>query len=115
MPVLALQLSVFFEGAEGFFGYEQGVEGFFEVQVGGGIRIGIICLGSQNHCPLVAVCGYKKLLYPDRPAPGKYEFIQYEGAKNRYSKKYRLFCVRVLFHLAPYYYPLINTSLSVHT
>ena len=29
----------------------------------------MLCLGSQNHCPLVAVCGYKKLLYPDRPAP----------------------------------------------
>ena len=27
------------------------------------------CLGSHNHCPMVAVCGYKKLLYPDRPAP----------------------------------------------
>ena len=47
MPVLALQLSVFFEGAEGFFGYEQGVEGFFEVQVGGGLELELSAWGHR--------------------------------------------------------------------
>ena len=83
----------------------------FTVGEGGEIGIGIISLGSQNHCPLVAVWGYFPFLSIP-PAPVEYEFIQYGGAKNRHSKN-KDFCVRVLFRLAPYYCPLINTPLSV--